>query len=142
MFWRLAFEQLIGIMPDMSLRFWSLWNIFELDKVIFAEIPGINFELKVLKLRKYFIIVEVSIAEQDVLLSVDRFINLNLFFLSFVNIDLNGNISESGFKLFSPKSFFFEFMFIFLISEIHDIELAFGLAGLGIGIAFVPVDSF
>jgi hypothetical protein len=62
MFWRLAFEQLIGIMPDMSLRFWSLWNIFELDKVIFTEIPGINFELKVLELRKDFIIVEVSIA--------------------------------------------------------------------------------
>jgi hypothetical protein len=75
-------------------------------------------------------------------LSVDRFINLNLFFFSLVDIDLNGNISESGFKLFSPKSFFLEFMLIFFISEIHDIELAFGLAGLGIGIAFVSVDTF
>jgi hypothetical protein len=71
MSWRLAFDQLIGIMPEMSLRFWSFGYIFELDKVIFAEIPGIYFELKVLELCKDFVIVKVPIGQQDVLLFVD-----------------------------------------------------------------------
>jgi hypothetical protein len=55
---------------------------------------------------------------------------------------LNWNISESGLELFSPKGFFLEFMLFFLISEIYRVKLAFGLAGLGISIAFVSVDTF
>lgn len=113
-------------------------------QVIFAKVSGIDFELEIFELSKDLIIIEVSFGQKDVLLLVDCFIDFYLFLFFLVYVNMNGNISEFGLKLFSSLGFFSKFMFILLISEIHDIEVAFGFAWFCVGITFlslVPLGS-